>query len=67
MNGGNFVGSQENCPSVVQSEKLHTCSGMQSYIYRVVKLVGEFFYMSNFFMVDICAQMLRERLRAFQP
>ena len=59
MNGGNFVGSQEDCPSVAQSEKLHTCSGMQSYIYRVVKLVGGF-SMSNrlLFKVDICAQML---------
>ena len=44
---GHFVGSHKDCPSVVQSEKLHTCSGMQGYIYGVVKLVGAGFSMSN--------------------
>ena len=59
MNGGNFVGSQEDCPSVAQCGKLHTCSGMQGYIYGVVMLIGGF-SMSNrlLFKVDICAQML---------
>ena len=42
--GGHFVGSQEDCTSVVQSEKLHTCSGLQGYIYGVVKLVGAVFF-----------------------